>query len=83
MSEPRAKVRTGGAVHVFYGHAKRRVPSRPRCFGCGSRPRTIAFTYFGAPLCRKCWDGWWRESEEGATDPPFDGIKHEHAGEWL
>ena len=70
-------------VHIFYGHAKRRDPSRPRCNWCNKRPREIAFTYFGMPLCRDCWDGKWRSQEDGECDPPFDGIKHEQTGEWL
>lgn len=53
------------AVHIFYGHAKRRDPSRPRCSYCNKRPRWIAFTYFGMPLCRDCWDGKWRSQEDG------------------
>lgn len=79
----KAVLRTHDAVHVFYGHAKRRDPRRPRCYRCSKRPRTIAFTYFGAPLCRDCWDGWWRSCEDGQSDPPFDGIQPEHLGEWL
>lgn len=72
------------SIHVFYGYAKRRCPNRPRCFFCGKRRTWMAFTYFGAPLCRECWDTNWRsEGNEGEHDPPFDEIKNEQTGVWL
>lgn len=71
------------AFHINYGHAKRRCPERPSCMFCRKRRVWMAFTYFGAPVCRECWDGTWRKGDDGACDPPFDAITHEHSGEWL
>lgn len=70
-------------VHVFYGYAKRRMTSRPRCLFCNQRRTLVAITYFGAPVCRDCWETKWRTSEEGQSDPPFDEITRETTGEWL
>ena len=78
-------------LHVFYGHSRSRLKSRPKCEGSEqlskrhvARPVEIARTYFGMQLCRGCWDDWWRsEGMEGMPDPAFDAIHHEHNGEWL
>lgn len=71
------------SIHVFYGHAKRRDSARPRCFYCNSRPRVHAVTYFGAPVCGKCWDEKWRKTEDGEFDPAYADIEHTSTGEWL
>jgi len=79
------------ALHVFWGHARRRDKSRPRCEGSKAmsarhvaRPAEHARTYFGMVLCEGCWDDGWRaEGSEGMVDPSFGEIMHKHAGEWL
>ncbi len=70
-------------IHISYGYSVRPRERQESCFFCGAKPQRVAITYFGAPLCKKCWDSDWRQSEDGLTDPPFDSIRNKVAGEWL
>lgn len=72
-----------GAIHVYYGYAVRKAERGEKCFYCGAKEKQFAYTYFGAPLCQKCWDTDWRATDEGKTDPPFASINREVSGEWV
>lgn len=69
-------------LHIFYGFARRLGAKGERCFYCqkaqGRKP--TAYTYFGAPVCGKCWDEKWRLTEDGQTDPPFAEIANKESG---
>lgn len=74
---------TMGAIHVYYGYSVHKADKGEKCFYCGVKEKRFAYTYFGAPLCPKCWDGEWRQGDEGKTDPPFAEIDREVSGEWV
>lgn len=70
-------------LHINYGHAARSSEPGDKCFYCGKNFAVMAYTYFGAPVCGRHWDGKWRKTEEGACDPPFMAIKHQSPGQFL
>lgn len=72
-----------GAIHVYYGYSVRKAEKGEKCFYCGAKEKRFAYTYFGAPLCKNCWDTDWRQGDEGKTDPPFDSITRTASGEWI
>lgn len=71
------------SVHVFYGHAKREPDPEDECIYCTAHEEVMAYTYFGGPVCGFCWDGRWRQEEDGKCDPPFAEITRKVSGEWL
>lgn len=71
------------SVHVFYGYAKRESDPEDECLYCDTHEDEMAYTYFGAPVCERCWEVHWRTSEDGACDPPFDEITRRVSGEWI
>lgn len=71
------------AIHIFYGHSKRKAEQSEKCFYCGKHFKVMAYTYFGAPLCQPCWDNDWRKTEDGICDPPFNEINHPVSGVWI
>lgn len=72
-----------GVIHVYYGYSVCKAEKGEKCFYCGAKEKRFAYTYFGAPLCKPCWDNDWRQGDEGKTDPPFDSINREVPGEWV
>lgn len=70
-------------IHIYLGFSAGTPEPGEHCFYCRSRPDRVAYTYFGAPVCRECWDTKWRETEDGQTDPPFDDIKNAASGYWV
>lgn len=70
-------------LHVNYGHAAHSSEEGDECIYCGKRFAVMAYTYFGAPVCGRHWDGKWRKTEDGACDPPFMAIKRQTRCEWL
>lgn len=70
-------------IHVNYGHSARESEPEDECFYCGKHRSLMAYTYFGAPVCGKCWDKHWRKTEDGKCDPPFSEISHRQSGEWF
>jgi len=72
-----------GVIHVYYGYSVRKAEKGEKCFYCGAKEKRFAYTYFGAPVCKPCWDNIWRQDDEGKTDPPFDDITREVSGEWV
>lgn len=74
---------TPTAIHINFGYSARERDPGDKCFYCQKKPERIAYTYFGAPVCKYCWDNKWRKGEDGATDPPFDEIHNESSGFWL
>lgn len=67
---------------VYYGFAKRRGERGEKCFYCQTAlgRKFAAYTYFGAPICGKCWDETWRLTDDGKTDPPFAEIDNRESG---
>jgi transcriptional regulator with XRE-family HTH domain len=72
-----------GVIHIYYGYSVREADKGEKCFYCGAKEKRFAYTYFGAPVCKPCWDNTWRQGDEGKTDPPFDDITREASGEWV
>lgn len=74
----------GMSIHINWGHSARKSEKGDNCcFYCSKREDRMAYTYFGAPVCGECWDTKWLLTEDGATDSPFDEIKHWQSGEWI
>ena len=71
------------SVHINYGHSAREPEPDEKCMYCDKRDERMAYTYFGAAVCGKCWDEKWRAEEDGECDPPFADIKRRNSGEWL
>lgn len=71
-------------IHIFLGHSKGQRDDDEECFYCSAKPDVLAYTYFGMPLCKNCWDNDWRvNAEDGKTDPPFDEFHNESSGYWV
>ncbi len=70
-------------IHINYGHSGDFNDDNEKCWHCGVIPDRVAYSYFGAPHCKKCWDEWWRTTEDGIADPPFDEITRPVSGEWI
>lgn len=68
-------------IHIYFGYSVRTPARGEKCLYCGQRQSKMAYTYFGAPVCKTCWDTLWRETEDGKTDPPFDEITRTTSGE--
>lgn len=72
-----------GFIHIFVGHSAGKRKEGEHCLYCATEPAVGAYTYFGAFVCPKCWDEYWRQSEDGEHDPPFAEIVHQVSGYWL
>ena len=73
-------------IHVYFGHSKHEPDDDETCMYCGHEPERgehFAYTYSDAPVCGKCWDEHWRQTEDGASDPPFADFDNESSGAWL
>jgi hypothetical protein len=70
-------------MHISYGYCKHESDEDERCFHCDAAAGEFAYTYFGAPICKTCWDNWWLKTEDGQCDPTYDNINHRVSGEWL
>lgn len=64
------------AIHINTGSNRYINTDSEKCWHCSDVPDYLGYTYFGAPLCKQCWDGWWLATEDGQTDPPFDQIRN-------
>lgn len=71
-------------VHVYMGYRTGEPEPDEKCFYCDEKAPRMFYTYFGAPLCASCWDGWWRtETDDGKTDPPSAEIINKESGFWI
>lgn len=72
-----------GGIHVYLGYSRHKADKGEHCLYCGAKEHEFAYTYFGAPVCGRCWDEHWRQTEDGQTDPPFVDIKNQCSGYWV